>query len=112
LGKTGVMGAFEEMVLLTLVRQGADAYGVSIRQELEERAGNTVSMGAVYATLDRLESKGLVQSRIGEIGPTRRGRPRRHYSVLPEGIRQLQQTRAVRDRMWSGIELGQTERQS
>ncbi|NKB90452.1 MAG: PadR family transcriptional regulator [Acidobacteria bacterium] len=101
------MGAFEEMVLLTLVRQGEAAYGVSIRRELEERAGNSVSMGAVYATLDRLESKALVRSRVGEERESRRGRPRRYYTVLPAGVRELQQTRAVRERMWAGIELDQ-----
>jgi len=74
-GKTGVLGAFEELVLLALLQQGKNAYGVSIRRELEERSGSDVTMGAVYATLDRLEDKGLVRPRPGEANESRRGRP-------------------------------------
>ncbi len=62
-------------------------------------------MGAVYATLERLEAKGLVRSRDGEAGEARRGRPRRYYDLLPDGVAALEQTREVRTTMWHGIEL-------
>ena len=109
MGKTGVLGAFEELVLLALVQQGRDAYGVSIRRELEERTGSDVTMGAVYATLERLVDKGLVHPRTGESKESRRGRPRRYYDILKEGVAALDQTRRVRDTMWEGIELADLE---
>jgi len=104
-GKTGVLGAFEELVLLALLQQGKNAYGVSIRRELEERSGSDVTMGAVYATLDRLEDKGLVRPRSEKAKESRRGRPRRYYDIVPNGVAALDQTRRVRDTMWRGIEL-------
>jgi len=105
LGKTGVMGAFEELVLLALIRQGEQAYAVSIRRELAERSGSDVAMGAVYATLDRLESKGMIAARDGEPGEAGRGRPRRYYDILPVGVEALEQTRSVRRSLWQGIDL-------
>ena len=105
MGKTGVLGAFEELVLLALLQQGKTAYGVSIRRELEERSGSDVTMGAVYATLERLEDKGLVRPRQGEAKESRRGRPLRYFNILPSGVAALEQTRRVRDTMWQGIEL-------
>ena len=105
MGKTGVLGAFEEMVLLALLHQGRNAYGVSIRRELAERSGSDVTMGAVYATLDRLEDKGMVRPAPGDTKESRRGRPRRYYAIQPGGIAALAKTRSVRDTMWQGIEL-------
>lgn len=105
MGKTGVLGSFEELVLLALTRQGEDAYSVTVRRELEERSGSRVSMGAVHATLDRLEEKGLIHSRLGEPDGSRRGRPRRHYGLTPAGARALARTKRIRERMWQGIEL-------
>ena len=105
MGKTGVLGAFEELVLLALLHQGERAYGVSIRRELESRTGSSVTMGAVYATLDRLQNKGMVASRAGERHAARRGRPRRYYDLLPAGAAALEKTRQVRQTMWQGIEL-------
>lgn len=105
MGKTGVLGAFEELVLLALLQQGKSAYGVSIRRELEERSGSDVTIGAVYATLERLEDKGMVRPRAGEANESRRGRPRRYFDILPGGLAALEQTRLVRDNMWQGIDL-------
>jgi len=109
LSKTGVLGAFEEMVLLALVHQGDNAYAVSIRRELSERSGGDVAMGAVYATLDRLEGKGMIQGRDGEPGEAGRGRPRRYYDLLPVGATALEQTRKIRTAMWQGILLAPGE---
>ncbi len=105
MGKTGVLGAFEELVLLALLHQGENAYGVSIRMELEERSGSDVTMGAVYATLDRLQDKGMVRPRVGERRESRRGRPRRYYDILDVGVAALKKTRSIRSTMWQGIEL-------
>ena len=104
MGKTGLLGAFEETVLLALVRGGDEAYGVSVRREIEERSGRSVTIGAVYATLDRLEEKGYAVSRVADASEARRGRPRRYYKILPEGLEGPAQGRGVRGNMWEGIE--------
>ena len=104
MGKTGVLGSFEELVLLAVLRRGDDAYGVTIRREIAERARSDVAMGAVYATLDRLEAKGLVRS-----GMERRdgvpGRPRRYYTVSPAGRMALAESREVREALWRGVRI-------
>lgn len=106
MGKTGVLGSFEEMVLLAVLHQGDRAYSVSIRRELADRSGSEVTMGAVYATLDRLVEKGFIAPRPGdEEGESRRGRPRRYYTALPAGIAALHDTRQIRATMWRGIDL-------
>lgn len=104
MGKTGALGSFEEMVLLAVVQQGDDAYAVTIRREIAERSGSEVTMGSVYATLDRLETKGLVSSRTDAEPDGRRGRPRRYYRVTPAGATGLAETRRIRETMWSGID--------
>jgi len=109
MGKTGVLGSFEEMVLLALLHQGREAYSVTIRRELQERSGSQVAMGAVYATLDRLEDKGLVQSGSGQDSTVRKGRPRRYYELSPAGARELARTRRIRETMWQGIDLPVTD---
>lgn len=105
MGKTGALGAFEELVLLALVRLGPAAYSVSVRREIEERSGSEVSMGAVYATLDRLEEKGYASSRLGDGSRSESGRPRRFYAIEEAGVEALARSRSVRDRMWEGVEL-------
>ena len=105
MGKTSALGSFEELVLLAVVRGQGDAYGMTVRREIEERSGRSVTIGAVYATLDRLEGKGLVASRVGSGGESRRGRARRHFRVLPAGITALEATRGARDGLWDGLDL-------
>jgi DNA-binding PadR family transcriptional regulator len=100
-----VLGAFEEMVMLAVVHCGDAAYGVTVRRELERRTGSGVSMGAVTATLDRLDAKGLLESSIGERTESRRGRPRRYFRLAAAGSLELARTREVRERMWAGAEL-------
>lgn len=82
-----LLGEFELMVLLTLLRLGPDAYGASLQRDIEARTGRQLSISAVYVTLARLEAKGLVQSRIGEPSPQRGGRRRKHVALLPAGHR-------------------------
>ena len=81
------LGEFEQLVLFALLRLGPDAYGATIRREIEGRTGRQLAISAVYVTLERLEDKGLVKSRIGEPTPERGGRRRKHYELLPAGRR-------------------------
>jgi len=105
LGKGDYLGEFEQLVLLALVRLGTNAYGMTIRREIEERAGRSVSIGAVYTTLERLERKGYVGSREGEATPERGGRAKRYFQIEALGQRALRDARLMMDRMWSGLEL-------
>jgi DNA-binding PadR family transcriptional regulator len=99
------LGEFEEIVLLAVARLEGEGYGMTICREIEERTGRSVAIGAVYATLERLEARGLVASRQGEALPVRGGRARRHYRLLPGGARALDETRRVFDRLWQGVSL-------
>lgn len=83
------VGSFEQLLLFAVMRLGDDAYGVTIRDILDERTGRSVSSGAIYTALGRLEERGLVSSRVGEPTPGRAGRPPRYYRVEPEGARAL-----------------------
>lgn len=103
-GKTGVLGSFEEMVLLSILHNGANAYAVTIRRELADRSGSNVSMGAVYATLDRLEEKALVDSTV-RLPEGAVGRPRRYYRILALGLDTLVETRDIRGAMWQGLSI-------
>jgi len=99
------MGEFEQMVVMAVLHAGEDAYGARIWEEIRDRAGRTVSLGAVYTTLSRLEEKGHLRSRRGEPHPDRGGRARRFYSVEASGRRLLRESLAAMDRMRSGIDL-------
>ncbi len=97
------LGDFEQLVMLALLRLGQGAYGMTVRRELEETADRRVSLGAIYATLDRLESKGLVSSFLGEPGRARRGRAKRFFKVETPGVRALRAAMGSLDRMRAGI---------
>ena len=109
MGRTGALGSFEEMVLLAILHAGTDAYAVTIRRELAERSGSDVAMGAVYATLDRLEDKGLVASKLEPPDVARVGGPRRYYRLLPAGMAALAETRSIREAMWQGLTIAPAE---
>jgi len=96
------VGSFEEQVMLAVIRTAGEAYGMKVRQELERVTNREVTIGSVYITLDRLEAKGLVTS-----SRTARGESgsRRVFSVTALGARALAATRAMRDRLWDGVEL-------
>ncbi len=98
------LGEFEQLLLLAVLRLGEDAYGVTIRREIEERTGREVSLGAIYPTMDRLEEKGLLTSFMGEPTGERGGRSRRYFTVLPEGVRALCRARDTFLAMWEGLE--------
>lgn len=99
------LGEFEQVVLLTVLRLGDGAYGVPIRREIEERAGRRVTIGALYATLDRLEAKGYLHSWFADPTPRRGGRSKRYFRILPAGARALASYKAMLDRMWRGVRL-------
>jgi PadR family transcriptional regulator, regulatory protein PadR len=85
------LGDFEQLILLALVRLGDDAYGVTVRDEIEQRTGRAVSPGALYTALDRMETRGFVSSRLGEPTPQRGGKRKRLYTLQPAGERALAQ---------------------
>ena len=98
------LGEFEQIVLLTLLRLGPDAYGASVQAEIEAQGGRVASVSAVYTTLDRLELKGLVRSRIGDPTPQRGGKRKKHYEITPAGTRALRDAYQLIKRMTKGIE--------
>jgi DNA-binding PadR family transcriptional regulator len=84
------LGDFEQLVLFALVALGEDAYGASVRREIEHRTGRAVAAGAVYTVLERLESQGLVRSWVGEPTAERGGRRKKHYRIEARGASLLQ----------------------
>jgi len=78
-------GEFEQIVLLAILRLGENAYGVTIRAEIAACTGRAPAPGALYTTLDRMEEKGLVQSRLGDPTPRRGGRAKRYFTVTKRG---------------------------
>ena len=103
MAKGDFLGEFEQLVLLALLRLGDSAYGMSIRREIEERAERDVSIGAVYATLDRLEEKGLVKSRLAEPSDERGGRPKKCFTMTGAGARALERSQQAFRQMLQGL---------
>ena len=103
MAKGDFVGEFELYVMLALAHQGDDAYGVTIRREIEARTGRTIAIGAVYATLARLEEKGLVQFRISDPQPVQGGRARKYFSLTRPGARALRHSTAMLARMIDGL---------
>jgi PadR family transcriptional regulator PadR len=99
-----VLGDFEQLVLLGVLRLGDDAYGANIRQEIHARSGRDVSINAVYTTLDRLESKGLLRSWTGEPTAQRGGRRRKFYAVKPAGVTAVRHAYHALRSMADGLE--------
>jgi PadR family transcriptional regulator PadR len=97
------LGEFELMLLLAVVHLGEEAYGVPISRELEGNRGRSVSIGSVYAALERLETKGLVVSDLGDPTPERGGKAKRYFRITKEGLRQIHETRRVLTRMWQAL---------
>ena len=103
--KRGYLGDLEEIVLLALARCEPDAYGMRIRQEIEDQTGRSVAIGAVYAVLERLEDKGLIRRVVPPAGPERDPRARRFFAITAAGTGAVQETAALRDRLWQGLKL-------
>jgi len=97
------LGEFEQLVILAILRLQADAHGVGIGRALEEDAGRSVSRGALYTTLDRLESKGLVRWRLATGGEERARLPRRVYTVTAKGLAAVRSSHRALARMSRGL---------
>jgi DNA-binding PadR family transcriptional regulator len=102
--RAAVLGDFEQLVLMGVLRLGDEAYGAAIRQEIHARSGRDVSINAVYTRLDRLEAKGLLRSWIGEPTAQRGGRRRKFYALRPAGATALRQAYRAFTAMARGLE--------
>ena len=98
------LGEYEQMVLLTVLHLGDGAYGVRIMEELGRRVGRRTSRGSLYVTLDRLERKGLLESRLADPSPTRGGRRKRYVSVTNAGLAALRKSRWALMELWQDLE--------
>lgn len=99
------LGEFEHIIVLALLRLEDRAYGVTVRQEIEFRTNREVSIGAVYATLNRLETKGYVRSRRGDPTPERGGRSKRFFRVTAKGVAAVNRTQRALLSMTEGLDL-------
>jgi len=97
------LGNFDLMLLLALMRLGDDAYGVTIARELEDQTGREVVVASVYATLDRLQERRLVASRLGDATPERGGRAKRYFRITGAGLREVRDARRSLMNLWSGL---------
>ena len=98
-----VLGIFEQVVLLSVLKLGKDAYGRAVFRDVQVRLDRDVAAGAVYATLDRLEEKSLISSRLGAGTVARGGRPRRYYTLENAGLRALNESKEAVERIWLGF---------
>jgi DNA-binding PadR family transcriptional regulator len=98
-----VLGGLELLVLLAVIRLGEDAYGVPIADEIETSCGQSISVGSVYITLDRLERKGLVSSRLGEPTAERGGRAKTYFRPTAKGLREVRLAKRTLMRLWHGV---------
>lgn len=96
------LGEFEQLALLAIVRLGTNAYGMTIRREIEERAGLTTSIGALYLTLDRMEQKGFIKSSLGDATPERGGRAKRFFTLSAAGWQALEKSVTAVQKMSEG----------
>jgi DNA-binding PadR family transcriptional regulator len=104
-GRAGYLGEFEQIVLLAVARLGSAAYGMRIRAEIEQRGERKATIGAVYATLERLAAKGLVRQTESPGGTERSGLARRFYDITPAGKEALEEARDLQARMWAGLKI-------
>lgn len=96
----GFIGEFEELVLLTIAVLGDDAYGVTIKEEIENRANRSISIGALHSTIARLEDKGFLKSDMGGATRERGGRRKRYYQLTQSGKSALHDIRNLREDLW------------
>jgi len=101
--KPTYLGEFELLVMLCVIRLGEGAYGVPISREIEQRTGRDVAFGTVYATLERLQKKGLVRSDLGDPTPERGGRAKRYFRVTSAGLRTVRETKQSLIGLWQGL---------
>ena len=97
------LGEFEEVVLLTVGVLHGNAYGVTIKDEIEQRLDREVSIGSLQITLRRLEAKGFLKSKQGETTENRRGRPKLFFEITAYGKKALEYTKETRDEFWNDL---------
>ena len=97
------LGEFEEIVILTIGVLYKEAYGVSIKKEIETRLKRNVSMGALHTALGRLEDKGYIKSHEGEATEERAGRPKKYFQITALGKKAMEYTKDTRDQLWQAI---------
>lgn len=98
-----ILGEFEQLVLLGILKLGEDAYALPLREILDDVAGRSISRGALYRTLDRLADKGLVRWDVEDAGPERGGLPRRRFVVTRHGVAALRRSRRTLLELWEGL---------
>jgi PadR family transcriptional regulator PadR len=103
MGKGGNLGEFEQIVLVVIARLGGESYGAPIRREIERCTARTVAVGTVYATLARLETKGFIESWIGDPTPERGGRRKNHVRLTPKGSLALTRSYQVWRGLWDDL---------
>ncbi|HEX4051189.1 MAG TPA: PadR family transcriptional regulator [Steroidobacteraceae bacterium] len=91
------------MVMLAVLRLGREAYGVPISTEIAQKTGREILQGSVYAVLDRLESKGLITSRLGEATAQRGGRAKRYFALTAAGVREVREAQSALEALWQGL---------
>ena len=101
----GFLGEFEELVLLTIAVLGDEAYGVAIKENIEERTSRNISIGALHSTITRLEEKGFVESWLGGATHERGGRRKRFFHVTQVGKQALNSVKSLRDDLWNESKL-------
>ena len=106
------LGEFEQIVLLAVARCDDDAYGITIRDEIRQRIGREVSIGALYVTLDRLTGKGYLRNWLGKATKVRGGRAKKHFALTARGGEALETSRDQQRRMWAGLDMGRVVKRS
>ena len=101
----GFIGEFEELVLLTIACLSKEAYGVAIKEDIEQRANRPISIGSLHSTITRLQEKGFLESRLGEPSPERGGRRKRFFSLTNNGVLALNNIKNLRDDLWAEARL-------
>jgi DNA-binding PadR family transcriptional regulator len=97
------LGEFEELIMLAIGVLFPHAYGVAIRDEIQNRSGRSVSLSAVHASLQRLEQKGYLQSEFGEATQKRGGKRKKYFTITAQGVKTMEEVRTLREQMWGDI---------
>ena len=105
--KDKYLGEFEQFLLLSILSLGKDAYGTTIRQHLADEIARDVTIGALYTTLERLEKKGLIDSKMGEVTRERGGRAKKYFTVSTLGQTALQRSKKALSTLWENVMLAQ-----
>ena len=100
-----VLGGFQQIVMLAVIRLGDDAYGAKIQQELERTAGRSVTISTIYVTMDRLKRRGFIETWLADPTPVRGGKAKRYYRVTREGLHALRGSRLELTKMWDGVDI-------